>query len=262
MRVRVYDSKEECCFQSELYAILFDGIFERCLVVKEQSLCLYPKVAQNEEGRYKTVTSLIDPEFPAEWIRLTNGDLTQRPDFPKHLPEDSYTAFHGYPWVWENWPLLKRLLEGQSVPLSEAGYPPVSSLLPGWSYVNTPEEAEALLEATYGFHDSVLVSLQYTSGAKKLPNGAMLPCDTVRQVRMLFDSQWTPSIELVFEGVKALDLRPAGNNYSSILFEATCRVRDAAVFFCDGFCKDEDAYPGTKIWAYSLRWRFLPEEQT
>ena len=42
--------------------------------------------------------------------------------------------------------------------------------------------------------------------------------------------------------------------------DASCRVRDAAVFFCDGYCEREEDYEGTKILAYSLRWRFPPPE--
>ena len=47
--------------------------------------------------------------------------------------------------------------------------------------------------------------------------------------------------------------------FSSEIFEATLRVHDAAIFFCDGSCiqMEEADYSGTKITAFALRWRFL-----
>ena len=44
---------------------------------------------------------------------------------------------------------------------------------------------------------------------------------------------WCRPIEMVFEGVTALNLRPAKDNYSAGIFEASFFVKDAAVFFCD-----------------------------
>lgn len=134
---------------------------------------------------------------------------------------------------------------------------PVSSLLPGWNYVTTQDQADALLEQAAGFHDSVLAQLHYVSGSCLNSDGSLTVSDHIRQVTMEFHSQWCPPLELVFEAVKALNLRPGGTQSVSALWEATIRVRNAAVFFCDGSCEDEDTYPGTKIWAYSLRWRFL-----
>ena len=89
---------------------------------------------------------------------------------------------------------LKELSVG--LPKTATAAPP---RLPGWLYVDTPEDAENLLMAAHGFHDSVLVSLQYTSGAKKLSDGGLLAADHIRQVQMLFHSQWTPPIALIFE---------------------------------------------------------------
>ncbi|MDD3346885.1 hypothetical protein [Oscillibacter sp.] len=138
----------------------------------------------------------------------------------------------------------------------------MDSRLPGWHYVTTQAEAEALLEQAEDFHDSVLAELHYVSGSRLNADRSLTVCNTVRQVSMEFHSQWCPPLELVFEGVKGLDLRPGGNNDCSALMTATLRVRDAAIFFCDGFCEDETAYSGTKILSYSLRWRNLKSSTT
>lgn len=259
MRVRVYDREQDACFLSELYAILYSGVFARCLVCRMGQLRLYHQLLPEEDGNYRTMVSMIDPDPPAEWLHLTNGDLAAWPDFPRCLPEDRWTAFQGYPWVWEDRRTLQRLLQGEPVPLAETGYPAISSLLPGWHYVTDPAAAEAFLAETGNLHDAVLVRAGYTSGSGKC-SGGMAVCDRVRQVSLLFHCGWTPPAELVFEGVKAFHLYPGGNNCVSALSEAVCRVSNAAVFFCVDYCQEgEDPSGRTNIWAYSMRWRFLDE---
>ena len=110
--------------------------------------------------------------------------------------------------------------------------------------------------------EAVLAELRYVSGSRRTEDGLVVS-DHIRQVTMLFHSLTCPPLELVFEGVVGLDLRPAGEDVCASLLDATLRVRNAAVFFCDGDCgEDEASYPGTKILAYSLRWRFLPPDQS
>lgn len=261
MRVRVYDRANDDYYRSELYAIFFSGIFERWLVIRDGILRLVDRCYE-EDGLYYAQINRIDPDFSRDWILLSNGDISDFPAFPKHLPEDPWSAFRGYPWVWEDRETVLALLAGQAVPLSQTAFAEQrpSSLLPDWNYVSTQVEADSLMEQAYDFHDSVLVGLRYVSGSVKTSEG-ILDSDHIRQVTMEFQSQWSPPLELVFEGVESLTLRPAGDNYGSNIMEATLRIRDAAVFFCDGYCEAEASYDGTKILAYSLRWRFLPEEK-
>lgn len=260
MRVRVYDRAKDEYYRSELYAIFFSGIFERWLVSQDGCLHLVAHVYE-KDGSYYTQINRIDAELPSDWLRLSNGDLSEFPDFPRHLPEDKWMAYQGYPWVWEDRKTVLALLSGQAVPLAQTQFAdqPSSSLLPGWNYVADQGDANRLMEQAYDFHDSVLAELHYVSGSKKTATG-ILVSDHVRQVSMVFHSEWCPPLELVFEAVERLDLRPSNDNHCSAIMEATLRVRDAAVFFCDGPCVDEASYPGTKILAYSLRWRFSPKQ--
>lgn len=269
MRVRVYDTETGEVFLSELYAVIYSGIFEQCLVVQDGTLRFYPRFIREDDaldgrnGDHHTAVSYIEQDFPNEWICLTNGDLEPNCKFHKHLPEDKWQAFQGYSWVWEDQTLLLQLMDGAAVPLEESGYPSISSLLPGWNYVTKDVEAEALMKQAHNFHDTVLVTSHYISGAGKAPGGGMLCCDCTRQVIMLFHCDWTPSIEMVFEAVKAFDLRPGGDNDCSVLIDATCRVKNGMVFFADGYCEPgaEENYPGTCIWSYSMRWRFCSEDE-
>lgn len=203
MRVRIYDEARDACFLSELYAVFDTGIFARCLAVLDGRLRLYHQVLPGEDGTYRTMVSMVDPDEPEEWVRRTNGDL------PKAPPEDRWSVFRGYPWVWEDWRTLLRLLAGEEVPLSETDYPAVSSLLPGWSYVTDEAGAKVLMEEMGDFHDAVLVQAHYVSGSGKVPGGLCV-MDYVRQVTLLFHNYNVPPAELVFEGVKAFNLRPGG----------------------------------------------------
>lgn len=269
MRVRVYDAETGEFFLSELYAVINSGVFERCLVVRDGRLQFYPRFIRGDDmsdgrnGDYHTAVSDIEQDLPNEWVHLTNGDLEPGCRFPKQLPEDRWDAFRGYPWVWENQALLLRLMDGAAVPLEESGYPPVSSLLPGWNYVTDNTQAEALMKQAHHFHDTVLVTAHYISGAEKAPDGGLRCCDCTRQVTMLFHCDWTPSIEMVFEAVRAFDLRPGDDNDCSALIDATCRIKNGMVFFADEYCEpgEEENYPRTCIWSYSMRWRFCSEDE-
>lgn len=260
MRVRVYDPARDACFLSELYAILYDGVFAQCLICPEGQLRLCRQLLPGEDGNYRTMASMVDPDFPPSWLHLTGGDLAAYPDFPRPLPEDRWTVFRGYPWIWEDQPTLRRLLRGESVPLAGTGYPAVSSLLPGWRYVADSAGAEAFLAETSFLHDAVLAEARYVSGSGRHPGG-MAVCDYVRQVTLLFHCVWSPTVEMVFEGVKAFHLYPGGNNCVSALSEAVCRVSNAVVVFCEDFCEEgeEERQGGTCVQSYSMRWRFLPE---
>lgn len=108
-----------------------------------------------------------------------------------------------------------------------------------------------------GFHDSVLRTLNYVSGSRKVDNG-MIVDDSLRQVSMIFDSDWSDSIEIIFEGVLALNLRPAKDNYSSDLFSATIMLKDKAIlFYDDDVNSEQEDYEGTWINALGMRWRLL-----
>ena len=117
------------------------------------------------------------------------------------------------------------------------------------------------MEQVSGFHDSVLKELNYISGAYVNNDKSMYPMADLRKVTMCFESQWCQSIEMIFEGVTALNLRPSGDNYDSIIFDASLYLKDASIFFSDCYLEQIDKpYEGTWITAYSLRWRFISNE--
>lgn len=83
-----------------------------------------------------------------------------------------------------------------------------------WHRVKTQEDIDELMEQFNQFHDSVITEMNYTSGAFIHPALLMYPVNAKRRLRVVFQHQDKdmPSIELVFDEIKRLNLAPAGTN--------------------------------------------------
>ena len=269
MFARVFDSQQNVYFKSEVYAIINAGWYEKQLVVFLSGGTRYFKLFDYLEKSNPTQPiALINTIIPSssvsssEWIfKRSNVVDKTLDDYAGLLSADiRFVEYRGYSWIYEDKILLTELLKGNAV--STKGYElqilaPGAYQLEGWSYIETQEDVDFLLEQTSGFHDSVIKELSYVSGSYVDDNKAMHCTDSTRTVTIRFDSQWCNSIEMVFEGVTALNLRPSQDNYDSIIFSASLFLRNATIFFCDDGMDDVDkTYEGTWIESYSLRWRF------
>lgn len=267
MKVRVYDKSTGYYFKSEVYAKINTGWYEKQLVHVPSDnggyVCFLDYLNKEEDKVSPTVLiNNITPDIPNEWIYQKSGFVDKKlAGFEKLLLKDvRFFEYIGYSWLYEDKPILAELINGNVIPFNgsifekKAVFPEKS----GWIYIETQEDANNLLENVYSFHDSVLKTLNYTSGAYVNPDRSMYPVADVRQVTMCFDSQWCDSIEMIFEGVTALNLRPAGDNYMTNISEASLIIKDASIFFCEDVIKEWDEnYEGTWITAYGLRWRFV-----
>ena len=175
-----------------------------------------------EAQGHPVLINMIVPGNSPDWIwRRSDGGSVRMPGFERELPgETKFFEYIGVPWLFEQRELLCRLLRGESIPVEGSPFEGrcYTSDEPGWNYVETPGEAEYLLKEVCGFHDSLLRELSYVSGAHANEDGTVCPVDDIRRVTMEFDCQWSPGVELVFEGVTALNLRPAEDNYMSDLY--------------------------------------------
>ncbi|MBS6953247.1 MAG: hypothetical protein KH230_08420 [Enterocloster asparagiformis] len=268
MKVRVCDPVKGRYFKSEVYALVNTGWYERRLVriPGENGGCMkfFDYLDRRGGGSSPALINTIVPGEHPDWIRRSSGNVDTRiAGFERGLPEQmKFFEYIGVSWLFEETGLLARLLEGEAVPV--LGSPFERRLYTcdeeGWNYVETEEDARRLFCETSGFHDSLLRELHYVSGAHGNADGTVCPVDDARRVVMEFDCQWSPGVELVFEGVTALNLRPAGDNYMSELYGASLRVAEAQVFFADSEGVRE--FPpdcGTWVSSYSLRWRFRPD---
>jgi len=264
MRARVHDKKAGKYFKSEIYAIISVGWFTRYLV-KDTDYYFRLVDALDKSGNgplYPVLVNIITPERPDEWIREKDASLAKINALLAG-EEIRFDYFAGYPWVFEASATLAKLLRGEKVDVAESGFPAVDTKLPGWCYVETQDDAESLMREVYGFHDSVLKSLDYISGACVDENKSMFPLDSVRTLRMVIGSQWSDTIELVFEGLVALNLRPSDDNYDCIIMCASIFLKDETAFWSNAEMEKEDWPPEcTCAKAYSLRWRWLPAQST
>ena len=125
----------------------------------------------------------------------------------------------------------------------------------GWRTVQTVQDAEALMHAVDGFHDSCLKELRYVSGAYMTRNGMSPTNDR----RVLFVMIETPrgALELAFSGLQTLRLSPATPDYTCEILDASLFVNDDGVVWCDSALSAQqiDFYDGTVICADALRYR-------
>lgn len=266
MRVRVYDKLTNNYFISEVYAIINSGYYKKYLVVEnidnKRYFRLIEYLDKAESGNFYPVNiNVISAnELSESWvIKGENelGNLCYKLDVKNK--NDSFYIFRGYNFIFQQKELLLALLKGEQIPyeLLHEHKKEISTKLDGWNYVEYKDDVESLMGIFHGFHDSVLKNLNYISGSGKDEKGIMC-LNNIRQVSMIFDSLWSDSIEIVFEGVLALNLRPAKDNYCSDLLSATIILKDKAILFYDAEVNsDDEDYEGTWINALGMRWRSL-----
>lgn len=143
----------------------------------------------------KVLINTILPDTPNGWVYQKSDSVDKKlPGFEKLLRKDvRFFEYIGFSWLYENKTILAELLNGNAIPFNGSTFEnkTITSEMSGWTYVETQEDANNLLENTYSFHDSVLKTLNYTSGAYVNPDRSMYPVADVRQVTMCVDdSQW------------------------------------------------------------------------
>lgn len=266
MRVRVYDKDIDNYFVSEVYAIINSGYYEKYLVLQERDNKKYFRMvdyldkSDNRSTFPVNINFISSNEVSESWIHKTESDLKYF--INKLYAEDKYKsfyAFRGYASIFERKDLLITLFKGDKVAYEEmmGNKRGICTKLTGWNYLESEKDIENLMETFSGFHDSVLRTLNYVSGSKKVEQG-MIVTDDIRQVSMIFDSDWSDSIEIVFEGVLALNLRPAKENYTSELFSATFMLKNKTIlFYDDDVSSEQKDYEGTWLSALGMRWRIL-----
>lgn len=263
MRVRVYDKHSNSYFVSEVYAIINTGYYKKYLIVESKNDTRYFRLVEymdKSTGNLPVNVNLISSNELTEWISKGENDLKNINDQLNAKDKNaSFYSYNGYNFIFEQENLLIALLKGEQVDYeSMCGIEKeVSTKLDSWIYIENENDIHHLLEIFHGFHDSVLRNLNYISGSGKRDTGIIVS-DSIRQVSMIFDSLWSESIEIIFEGILLLNLRPAQDKYSSDLSSATILIKDSAILFYDDKVDSEQKnYEGTWINALGMRWRFL-----
>jgi len=272
MLVRAYDEQSGVYFTSKVYAVVNSGWYGKYLLAVPSDVSsdgggyfkFFDYLDKSGGNIHKALINTINADLDdgAERIYKRSGGVDEKiKDFEEFLDKDErFFEYNGFLWVYENRDFLLKLLKGGTVPAKDYADKLTDYKIAGWNYVETVDDAGFLMEQTCSFHDSVLKEMNYVSGSYVDGEKRMACSDSEKRVTMRFDSQNCQSIELVFEGVIAMSLYPAPDNYSSDIFGASLFLRDGIVFFCDYETEEIDRdCERTRIEAYSLRWRFCGE---
>lgn len=252
MQVRVYDKEKNEYFKSEVYAIINSGIYEKKLVRVNDNQCDYLKFYDDflkTSDNYEVLINTINHETSSDWIDC------------KNLEEFDIlnVSYFGVKWLLDDIETLKKLIQGEMIPVKGSIFE--NNLFKksenGYKYIETQADIDDLMNQTCGFHDTVIKSIQYISGGYVDEHKCMHLINESK-VSMTLDSQITSNIELVFEGVIKLNVRPPGDNYSSEIYGASVFVDECIVYFFDDILNKIDTnYNFTWISAYSTKWKFL-----
>jgi len=267
MRVRVYDKSSDTYFTSEVYAKINTGWYEKHLVLVSSPEGSYMKFfdyldKSEEENKSRVMINTITPKSPSEWVFMRTESIDRiLPEYQAVLSkcDIKFWEYMGFPWIYAEVKSLVKLLEGEAILVRGSIFENklVDSRKKEWFYIQDTSDIEALLEQTSGFHDSVIRTISYTSGAYVDNDNSMYVTASVRKVNMIIDSQWCDTVELVFEGVTSLTLKPPGDNYGADIYGASLFIENGIISFVDSYAEVLDCSEGdTRISAYSMRWKF------
>lgn len=263
MRARVYDKVNQTYYLSEVYGIMNWG-GDRYIVESnekdEQRLCLVESVDFTAPVPYRENIECIDCNKDlgkASWIYPNRGELAQI----NKVLENTYNhealhSFCGYEYIWKQQEKLTELIVQGIVPYHEFGNIKIDTKLPDWNYIENKQDIDRLMKEFLGFHDSVIQQINYITGDYVDKDGSMCLSESYeKKIQMVFDSQWSGSIEIVFEAVKVLHLVPP-ESYVGNLYDASIFIQDFMIYFYDtAFDKIPDSYDGTCVKALGMRWR-------
>lgn len=265
MIVCVYDNTTKTYFKSEVYAKINTGWYEKQLVKVPNADGEYFKFVDYLDKTYtpsKVLINMILPNIPSDWIGIKSASVEKNLEGYENMIYDEIKFFEyiGFSWLFNDKPTLTKLLKGESILLKGSIFEDklLSSYKSGWNYIETQYDIDQLMNQTAGFHDSIIKTINYVSGGYVEINKSMQACDSLRKATFIIDSQISDSIEIVFEGITALNIRPAADNCSAEIYQASLFIQDCLIFFSDDIVTAFDtSHNGTWITSYSARWRFI-----
>jgi hypothetical protein len=128
--------------------------------------------------------------------------------------------------------------------------------------IESSEDIECLMKKLLRFHDSCIKEIRYISGGYVSEEKTMHPFNSKRIVYMLIQSQHSeiPVIELQFNLIDKLNLKPKFGDYDCVIYEASLIKKNDLFYWSEraGFdTQDADNDNITWISAKELSWRPL-----
>ena len=243
MFVRVSDKMNNRYYKSLVYGLVNRGFFEQAIVIDPFTKCFeLVHYLEKADPFPVPVYEVIQPERNG-WITAGSADLIKLNLHSNHLSVDCLSGFED---VLNNRRFLSALIGKKRVYADKAGVQ-IRGFEDGeeWNYIVTQADADAFMDLFEGFHDSVINKLVYEEA------------DQIRKVTAVFDNRcWYGVAELCFEGLVAMNLRPAQENFDRFIYGGTLLVKDECIFWADAAMKEENlSYEGSYIKALNLKWR-------
>lgn len=248
MYLRVFDKKNQRYYKSVAYCKVAEDNQYQFIVLDPYDNCFTLVDCYDRSGKvYTPLVEHIQLDTD-DWTEYKYAQLLKYKQYCKtHGKEEPEVEFlWGYRDVCENYAFLWDILAKKKVPASAYDVK-IRTLADAedWKYVLTQEDAEELMHLFAGFHDATLEKLVYEEARY-----------TSRAVATFENNCWYGVIEVCFEKIVAINIRPAAENYSPEIYDATLLVKDQAVFWADSYMEEEDlSYDGTYIKALSMKYR-------
>jgi hypothetical protein len=250
MFARVFDKKTGLFYKSIIYGKLDIGYYERNIVYNPREhafeLVDYLDKESKDQGVLPPLIEVINSDRN-EWVTYDKVNVLKLNRFFKSNGINAFiNQYSGYDDVYQDFDFMLRILRDRIVPRSDCSIQAREpSDIDKWTYIKTQSDADAFFDVFAGFHDSTLDKLQYVEDYSE------------RSLTVIFDnSGWYGTVELCFEGLISMNLRPALENYSREIFSACLFVEDECIFWADDALDKEDLnYTGSFIKALNLKWR-------
>ena len=249
MFARVYNKEYDKFYKSIVYGTINSGYFEKSIFFNPftESFELVDYFDENKKY-FKPLYEIINPS-KENWVYYNGNDLL---NFKSYCKEYGYTEeiqlFCGYDDVFKNFSFILRLLQDKIIKLKDSNVKiRYNEDINKWNYIKTQEDANSMMHLLFGFHDSVIEKALYEED------------NFHRTITITLDnSGWYGIVELCFEGVIAMNLRPSPVNFSREIYYGCLLVKDECIYWADDSLKEEDMnYQGTFIKALNLKWRKL-----
>lgn len=262
MRARVYNKSKNIYYISEVYGAI-NRAGEWYIVDDVDSpdrVVLVEYLDCTTEIPYRANVEMIDTSLTKDntWIYIDRKELDTVNE--KLIQSKKLHYYRGYDFVWKSQEGLIELAETNSATKASLGIGEVSTKIEGWNYIETQEDIDRLMEEFRGFHDAVLRELSYVSGDyyDKEEHVTYINDAGSKQVRVVFDSEWTGQIEMILLAPRVVHMIPGVENDMPVLYDALMVIENCMVYFYDSYMKEiPSEYDGTYFKSMGIMWRFI-----
>lgn len=250
MFARVFDKKNGVYYKSIIYGKFDSGYYESYIVYnpidETFELVDYLDKENKNQSVLMPLIEFINSD-KSEWVTCDKANILKLNRFLKSNGISATLKHYcGYNEVYRDFGFMLRIIRDRIVPQGDCS---IQIREPNdaeqWTYIKTQNDADAFFKAFAGFHDATLDKIQYVEDYHK------------RCLTITFDnSGWYGVVELCFEGLVSMNLRPAQENYSREIFNACLFVEEECIFWADDALDKEDLnHAGSFIKALNLKWR-------